>query len=79
MMSNWYLAGSSQATLITTWDWSVKCDLPINPVMCNNLTIGWEVQLRLAFSPDGSGTAIPEPELIYELGVHMDSTIPPST
>ncbi len=41
------------SSLSDVWDWLQKGDLPTNPALCNYLTIGREVPLRLSFSPMG--------------------------
>ncbi len=60
-------------SLTAAWDWSKKWDLPVNPTICNYLTIGRKVPLRLSFFPDGSGTPIPVSTLVKDLGVQTDN------
>ncbi len=67
-----------RSSLTAAWDWLKKWDLPINPTKCNDLTIGREVPLRLSYFPDGSGTPIPVPKLVKDLGVQTDNMFSPS-
>ncbi len=66
------------SSLTAAWDWSKKWDLPINPTICNYLTTGREVSLRLSFFPDGSGINIPVSKLVKDQGVQTDNALSPS-
>ncbi len=66
------------SSLLATWDWSQKWDLPVNPAKNNYLPIGQEGPLRLSFSPNGPGTHIPVSKLVKDLGIQADKAFSPS-
>ncbi len=57
----------------SAWDWSKKCDPPINPTKCNYLTIGPEVPLRWDVFPRWVLHPNPVSTLVKDLGVQRDN------